>query len=192
MLTIAVLKGWHVVTMYVNSLRTTVTVLLHMLPFFVQEYLLQDSHFTISLDKLLCAVHPGADQAASQRKRLWGCPWDPFFHCVMREPACHLKCLPVHHQLSFGSLTKVLNLVDIDCEFEINIFREINFYRTRYNYNQTASHNNRGGKTKSKWLMFYLILINRTRPVLIFNQTHSRKMCNEIQTLPLSVSSRSK
>lgn len=142
------------------------------LPFFVQEYLLQDSHLTISLDKLLCAVHPGADQAANQRKRLWGCPWDPFFHCVMREPTCHLKCLPVHHQLSFGSLTKVLNLVDIDCEFEINIFREMNFYRMRYNYyNQTASHNNAGGKKISKLLMFYLILTIRTRPVLIFNQT---------------------
>lgn len=84
------------------------------LPLFAEKDLLQNAHLTIPLGEFLCAVGPGDDQAAGQRQRPGGCPWNPLFHGVMGEPTGHLKCLPVHHQLSFGSLTKVFDLVHVD------------------------------------------------------------------------------
>lgn len=89
------------------------------LPFFAEEDLLQDAHLTVSLGEFLCAVGSRGDQAASQGQGSWGRPGHPLFHGVMGEPTSHLKCLPVHHQLSFGGFPKVLNLVDVDCELSI-------------------------------------------------------------------------
>lgn len=85
------------------------------LPLFAEEDLLQDAHLTVSLGQFLRAVGPVDDQAAGQRQGPRGRPGDPLLHGVVGEPTGHLKRLPVHHQLSFGGLTKVLNLVDVDC-----------------------------------------------------------------------------
>lgn len=88
----------------------------NVLPLFVEEDLLQDAHFTVSLGQFLRAVGPRGDQAPGQCQRPRRCPGNPLFHGVMGETTGHLKRLPVHHQLSFCSLTKVLDLVDIDFE----------------------------------------------------------------------------
>lgn len=89
------------------------------LPLFTEEDLLQDAHLSVPLGEFLCAVGPEDDQAAGQRQGPRGGPGHPLFHRIVGKPSGHLKRLPVHHQLPFCRLPKVLDFVDVDCDWGI-------------------------------------------------------------------------